>query len=266
MSTLPALTLAAAGLGLGHAVLPDHWMPLAVLARARGYAPRRVVRLSLGAALTHVAVSLALGAAVVLVGLGLRDSVARHTDLVVGGVLVLTGAVMAVLELRGRGHGHGHGQSDNHAHNEEHAHSHHHGGHHHHGAATHDHWHPHEGAEDSHHSATALLDRSGHESSPSPAVARRRTPAGLLVAFGAAASPDLTILPVFLAAGALGPAPAAAALCAFAAATVAAMVGLTAVAAHGARRLTAPWTDRGANLLVAATLLGIGALVAVGVL
>jgi hypothetical protein len=309
VSTLPALTLAAAGLGLGHAVLPDHWLPLAVLARARGYAPRRVVRLSLGAALAHVAVSLGLGAVVVLAGLGLRDSVARHTDLAVGGVLLLTGAVMAALELAGRGHGHPHGHihaADEHAADEQHhdhdldhdhAHGHRHphqhaAGHHHHGPAAHGHPHPHPHshphlATDHHHAATAVLDRPGRQLADSPATAMtaspeshpghetpatdhphqpRRTPAGLLVAFGAAASPDLTILPVFLAAGALGPAPAIAALGAFAAATIATMVGLTTAAAHGARRLTAPWTDRGANLLVAATLLGIGALVAVGVL
>ena len=33
----PALFAAAAGVGFGHAILPDHWVPLAVLGRARRY-------------------------------------------------------------------------------------------------------------------------------------------------------------------------------------------------------------------------------------
>ena len=32
-ATTPALLAAAAGVGFGHAVLPDHWVPLAVLGR-----------------------------------------------------------------------------------------------------------------------------------------------------------------------------------------------------------------------------------------
>ena len=40
MNTLPALLLAAAGVGFGHAVLPDHWLPLAVLSRTHSDATR----------------------------------------------------------------------------------------------------------------------------------------------------------------------------------------------------------------------------------
>jgi nickel/cobalt transporter (NicO) family protein len=273
VSTLPALTLAAAGLGLGHAVLPDHWIPLAVLARARGYAVGRVLRLSLGAGVAHVAVSLGLGAVVALVGVGLRDSVARHADLVVGGVLLLTGAVL--LATAGRGHGHAHDDHEAaHGHGRRHDHDHaghpheHDGGHHHghsgHGHSAHEHGHSahgHDGDRNHDHApipaATMLLERS---TPPAP------TRAGLLVAFGAAASPDLTILPVFLAAGSLGPAAAAGTLTAFAVATIVAITGLTTVAALGARRLTAPWSERAANRAAAVTLLVIGALVVTGVL
>jgi hypothetical protein len=270
MSTLPALTLAAAGLGLGHAVLPDHWMPLAVLARARGYTAGRVLRLSLGAGVAHVAVSLGLGAVVALVGMGFRDSVARHADLVVGGLLVVTGVVLLVLEMTGRGHRHDHEHEHDHEYEHgrghEHGHAHQHSGHHHEGEGRHhDHHHggsqTHANADHLHDTVTALLERPA-EVQPAPPHSRTT----LLVAFGAAASPDLTILPVFLAAGALGPAAAAGTLTAFAVATIAAITGLTTVAAFGARRLTAPWTDRAANRLAAATLLVVGALVVTGVL
>jgi len=48
--------------------------------------------------------------------------------------------------------------------------------------------------------------------------------------------------------------------------TVATVVGLTTATAQGARRLTAPWIDRSANLLTAGTLVLVGALVVTGVI
>jgi hypothetical protein len=88
----------------------------------------------------------------------------------------------------------------------------------------------------------------------------------LAVPFGAAASPDLTILPVLLAAGALGGAAGLGSLLAFAAATVLTIVGLTVAATLGAARLTAPWIERRANLLTALALLAVGGLVAFGLI
>jgi nickel/cobalt transporter (NicO) family protein len=153
----PALLLAAAGVGVGHAVLPDHWLPLAVLSRTRRYRTTRVVRLSLAAALTHVAVSVVLGGILVVIGLQFRTTVARHADLVVGGILLATGAVFGVLDLLGRGHRH-----DGHSHDEQGHHHHGHGGHHDHGGHDHD-GHAHEHSR----SATAVLER------PEPAPASR---------------------------------------------------------------------------------------------
>ena len=46
MSTTPALLAAAAGVGFGHAILPDHWVPLAVVGRTRRYPLTKVARLS----------------------------------------------------------------------------------------------------------------------------------------------------------------------------------------------------------------------------
>jgi nickel/cobalt transporter (NicO) family protein len=90
--------------------------------------------------------------------------------------------------------------------------------------------------------------------------------AAVAVPFGAAASPDLTILPVFLAASALGGATAFGSLLVFGLVTVATMVGLTVAASLGAARVTAPWIERRANLLTAGTLLLLGSAIAVGLL
>jgi hypothetical protein len=233
MNSAFALVLAAAGVGFGHAVLPDHWAPLAVLSRSRRDPVHRVVRRSLAAAGTHVALSLLLGAALIAVGLRFRGTVLRYEDYVVGGILLATGAVFLVLDLAGRGHGHAHGHEHSHGH-------------------VHDYGHGHEHAHE-----------HGHGT---PRAGRLQAAMALAVPFGAAASPDLTILPVFLAASTLGAATAVGSLLVFAGVTVATIVGLTVAASLGAARLTAPWIERRANLLTAATLLVFGTLIVVGLL
>ena len=284
MNTLPVLLLAAAGVGLGHAVMPDHWLPLAVLSRTRRYRTGTVVRLSLAAAIAHVVVSLLLGGVVIGVGLQFRATIAGHADLVVGGILLATGAALLILERRGRGHGHAHGTGHEHGTGHAHGpgtHSHDphdddaaaHGGHDH-----HEHDHPghdqHGHRDDAVHGegGTAVLDRQGtrvldrRATQPQPQARGARGLVALLVPFGAAASPDLTILPVFLAASALGAGAAIGSLAVFTVVTVGTIVGLTVATALGARRLTAPWIDRSANLLAAGTLLLIGALVVSGLI
>ena len=95
-NNVPALLAAAAGVGFGHAILPDHWVPLAVLGRTRRYPLARVARLSGLAGVAHVLVSIALGAGPCSVGELAREvsmeqsavsqqlRVLRHLGLVVG--------------------------------------------------------------------------------------------------------------------------------------------------------------------------------------
>jgi hypothetical protein len=66
-----------------------------------------------------------------------------------------------------------------------------------------------------------------------------------MVPFGAAASPDLTILPVFLAATTAGIATAVGSLVIFAAVTVGTVVGLTLAAARGGYRYGANGSSAG---------------------
>ncbi len=54
MTPAPA-ALAAAGVGFGHAALPDHQVPLAVVARTERYPPSRVAKLSAAAGVTDLA-------------------------------------------------------------------------------------------------------------------------------------------------------------------------------------------------------------------
>ncbi len=251
MTALPAL-LAAAGVGLGHAILPDHWMPLAVVGRAQRYPVAKVARLSGLAGVAHVLVSIVLGAIVIAVGLQFRASIEHTQNTIVGLVLIATGAGFAWFELSGRGHGHSHpdGASD-HGHRHPHPHPHPHGD------TAERHPHPHSDTAD-----RQLHAAHDHYDAPS----RDRSLLAIMVPFGAAASPDLTILPVFVAATAAGPGAAIGSLVVFALVTIATIVGLTLFATVGGYQLRGRWLDRWGNGLSAAVLIVIGSLVLAGVL
>jgi nickel/cobalt transporter (NicO) family protein len=237
-STTPALLAAAAGVGFGHAVLPDHWVPLAVLGRTRGYRLARVARLSGIAGVAHVLVSLVLGGVIVAVGLQFRSSVQSAQDDVIGCLLILTGVGFVALELSGHGHHHDHGdgpeQKRPHLHND------------------HDHAH--------------LLSAAQSDARVATDEGRLRGLAAVMIPFGAAASPDLTILPVFLAATTAGVGTAVGSLVIFAAVTIATIVGLTLLACFGGYRLRGQWLERWGNTFTALVLIAIGALVLGGVL
>jgi len=291
MSTTPAVLAAAAGVAIGHAILPDHWVPLAVLGRTRSYPIRRVARLSGLAALAHVALSLLLGGIIIVIGLQFRSLVENAQSTIVGGLLVATGILFAAFELTGHGHGHSH----DHGHGHDRGPSHDHGDgddpgpsrDHAHGSADehehepgHDHGLVHDDAgQPGHQYAEARARparRAGHVSRLRP-VDPRRPDAGVsggrvsglasvMVPFGAAASPDLTILPVFLAATTVGVAASIGSLLIFSGVTITTIVGLTLIATFGGYQIRGPWLQRWGNLLTALTLVVIGVLVVGGVI
>jgi hypothetical protein len=231
VSASVALLAASAGVGFGHAILPDHWVPLAVLGRTRRYPLAKVARLSGLAGVAHVLISIVLGAVVIAVGLQFRSTVQSAQDTIIGCLLIATGLGFAAFEVSGRGHRHGeHGHSHDHEHGDSHGHEH----------ETHDH---------REHSAER---------------GRIRGLAAVMVPFGAAASPDLTILPVFLAATTAGVATAVGSLVIFAAVTIGTIVGLTLTAAQGGYQIRGQWLERWGNAITALVLVVIGTLVLTG--
>ena len=224
-----AAVLAAAGVGFGHAVLPDHWVPLAVVGRTRRYPLTKVARLSGAAGVAHVLVSLGLGAVIVVVGLQFRSTVEHAQNAIVGGLLIATAVGFLIFELTGLGHSHSHSHP-------------------------HPHPHPDPGHPDHEDHHTHREHQHRHRS------------LAVMVPFGAAASPDLTILPVFLAATAAGTGAAVASLVAFAAVTIVTIVALTVSATVGGYRIRGHWLEQFGNVLTAAVLAVIGALVLAGVL
>ncbi|MGZ4326682.1 MAG: hypothetical protein ACXVXL_01365 [Solirubrobacteraceae bacterium] len=228
----PALIAAAAGVGFGHAILPDHWVPLAVVGRTRRYPLSKVARLSGLAGVAHVMVSLVLGAVIVIVGLQLRDRIESAQSTIIGLILIATGVGFLVLELSGPGHAHPHSHD-------------------------HDHDHDHSDEDDHGHAHGHPEDAPG---------GRANSLLGVMVPFGAAASPDLTILPVFLAATTAGVGAAVGSLVVFGAVTIATIVGLTLFATVGGYQVRGAWLDRWGNVFTALVLVTIGVLVLTGVL
>ena len=242
-ATTPALLAAAAGVGFGHAILPDHWVPLAVIGRTRRYPLARVARLSGMAGIAHVLVSIVLGGVIIAVGLQFRSTVQSAQDTIIGCLLIFTGLGFAILELTGHGHHHDHSHDHDHEHHPTH---------------THDHSHPREHPQ--------LLSTTEADERIALSEGRVRGLAAIMVPFGAAASPDLTILPVFLAATTAGPATAISSLAIFAAVTIGTIVGLTLLACFGGYRIQGEWLERWGNTFTALVLIVIGALVLVDVI
>lgn len=219
MSATPALLVASAGVGFGHAILPDHWVPLAVVGRTRRYPLSKVARLSGLAGLAHVVISIVLGAVIIVVGLQFQSTVQNAQNTIIGCLLIATGLGFAAFETLGPGHTHEHP------------------GH------THEHDHDH------------------HDSHEQRGI---RGLAAIMVPFGAASSPDLTILPVFLAATTAGVATAIGSLVIFAAVTVGTIVAFTLTAATGGYKIRGEWLERWGNAITALVLVVIGVLVLTG--
>jgi len=227
--SIALLIVAAASVAVLHSILPDHWVPLAVVARTQRWSLLRVARVSTLASAGHVLTSVVLGGVIALVGLQFQREIDVQQGHIVGGVLVLTGLGFLVWGLTGHGHGHDH---------------------------EHSHGHLHEQSDD-------------HENGPTVETASTEQPlakrlAAIAVPFGVAASPDLTILPVALAAGAVGGVTVVGVLVVFAAVTMATFVGLTVLATIAGYRIKGEWLERNATTITALVLIAIGVVAFLG--
>ncbi|HET8798692.1 MAG TPA: hypothetical protein VFO89_13450 [Thermoanaerobaculia bacterium] len=101
-----ALPLAAATVGALHTLAPDHWMPFAALARARGWTPRRALRTTVLCGLGHVTVSAILGVAALSLGRGLAELIGGKLASLAPALLMLFGTVYLLWGLRPHHHRH----------------------------------------------------------------------------------------------------------------------------------------------------------------
>lgn len=115
-SLFVTLALAAASVGALHAVAPDHWLPIAVVSRARGWSLARTGRVALLCGVGHVTVSAALALIALYTGAGVVaafgaqiSSVAAVLMIGFGITYALWGARHAIMR---RLHGHSHEHFD----------------------------------------------------------------------------------------------------------------------------------------------------------
>lgn len=104
-----SLAAAAVTIAALHALAPDHWMPLAALARAQQWSAPRTARITAGCGFAHVTVSVVLGLVGLAFGVRLFDRFGAQMESVAGILLIAFGLGYAVWGLRhAAAHLHGH--------------------------------------------------------------------------------------------------------------------------------------------------------------
>ena len=126
MNVGPELLLigAVAAVGVLHTIVPDHWVPITLIARQRGWSKVETARASLQAGIGHVLSTLLIAVVVWLAGVAVATRFGHIVDTAASIALVAFGswiAISAWRELRGNaGHGHSHGHSHGHGHSHAH--------------------------------------------------------------------------------------------------------------------------------------------------
>ncbi|HEY5008646.1 MAG TPA: hypothetical protein VII42_11615 [Caulobacteraceae bacterium] len=126
------LVAAVAGVGVLHTMVPDHWAPITLVARQRGWSILQTVRAALLAGTGHVLSTLLIAVVVWVAGVaaarrfgGIVDTLASLALIGFGGWIAIS-SLLAMRKADGRhGHSHGHAHShDDRAHGHSHGHDH----------------------------------------------------------------------------------------------------------------------------------------------
>jgi threonine/homoserine/homoserine lactone efflux protein len=103
------LAMAAVTVASLHTLAPDHWMPIAALARTQGWTAGRTTRITLACGLGHVTTSVALGLLAVFFGVEVFSTFGTRLESVAGLLLIAFGIGYGVWGLKhAASHLHGH--------------------------------------------------------------------------------------------------------------------------------------------------------------
>jgi nickel/cobalt transporter (NicO) family protein len=108
---------AVAAVGVLHTIVPDHWVPITLIARQRGWSKAETARVALKAGAGHVLSTLAIALVIWIGGVAVATRFGHWVDTIASVALIGFGAWIAVGAWRGLGTGHGHSHH-------EHGHSH----------------------------------------------------------------------------------------------------------------------------------------------
>jgi len=249
MLTTKALLLVAAvaAVGVFHTIVPDHWAPIALLARQRGWSRIQTAKAAAGAGLGHTISTLLIAIVVWIAGVAFASRLGQLVDsvasvaLVAFGLWILIGALREiaaenVLHERGADHGAIEG----------HAHVHRHGG-----GPVHVHWHQHDA--DSYHAVD-----SGVASAPPLHQHEHATSARTALLLVLGSSPMIEGIPAFFAAAPLGAGLIAVMSAVFAAATIGTYIVMCVAASEGLGRLHLGPLERYGEALSGAIIAALG--------
>jgi hypothetical protein len=115
---------AVAAVGVLHTIVPDHWLPIALIARERGWSRAETARAALQAGTGHVLSTLVIGLAVWAAGVAVAQRFGQFVDAASGIALIGFGGWVAFSAWRELhptgGHGHGHSHAHPHRHDDDH--------------------------------------------------------------------------------------------------------------------------------------------------
>lgn len=232
--TAVLLFLSSCSTAIIHALIPDHWLPFALMGRAQEWSERRTLLLAGLTGVVHVTVSIVVGVAIVLTGTDqarrLAERLGASIETLGGGLLVAFGLAYGAWAHRRERRAHAtHGDSAPAA-----------------GGAG-------SGADMPMHAHGHLLSRwaSGALSG-----------AALVAIIGI--SPCVLFQPILFAAAAAGTGTALAAAAGFAACTVGTMIAVTWIALRGMRRLRLGFFTRYGDLLSGIIIAALGVAVIAG--
>jgi hypothetical protein len=284
------LVAAVAAVGVLHTIVPDHWVPITLIARQRGWSKGETARAAFQAGMGHVLSTLAIAAVVWLAGAAVAERLGQLIDTAASIALIGFGGWIAIsawmeMQLTGdhgapAGHGHHHGHHHHHQHNDDEPHDH---GHDSHGEpltdplyvpprgaalafASHRHIHrhgptsiPHSHFHD-HSPATTHAISAEFAANPPLHAHQHKTTARTALLLILGSSPMLEGVPAFFAAGKFGPALIGIMAAVFAASTIATYVLLCVYSAAGLQRVNFGAFERYGEVLSGAFIVLVGLL------
>lgn len=84
-----------------HAVLPTHWLPFVLVGRGQGWSPRQTLGAAALSGLVHVAVTVAAGVLVVIVGVEIDKRFNGALSAISAGILILLGLYFLLSRRKG---------------------------------------------------------------------------------------------------------------------------------------------------------------------
>jgi ABC-type nickel/cobalt efflux system permease component RcnA len=110
----PLLVAAVVGVGILHTIVPDHWVPITLIARQRGWSRTETAQAALKAGTGHVLSTLLIGVVVWIAGVAFATRFGTYVSITSSLALIGFGAWIALASLREMRSQHGHGHTHDH--------------------------------------------------------------------------------------------------------------------------------------------------------